>query len=166
MSVAELTARGWFEANRASVSGVTRKEAQEMCAKETGKCESVIREAYAQAFVKAFSKPQKTSKKVVAETPAGLGSLAERFSASAKARRKAGKMHASVDILVDSELKKREWMTDREMQQRSGISRDDWTNLRRDYEDLILQCTGDDGRRETIWVHPNYRNKAMELINQ
>jgi hypothetical protein len=158
-----MTAREWFEKNRERLSTIDRIAALCECAGATLKARSTICEAYDRVFGKRKSLRPVSVK---AETPAGLSALADRFSQTSKARRKAGKMHGVVDAILSGELKKRCWIPDREMQIRSGISRDDWTNLRRDYEEMLAVVTDDDGRKMTIWIHPDSREEAMGLINQ
>jgi hypothetical protein len=158
-----MTAKEWFEKNRERLLTIDRVAALCECAGATLKARSTICEAYD----KVFGKQKSTNRvSVKAETPAGLFALAERFSQSSKARRKARKMHAVVDLIIENELKRRCWIPDREIQLRSGISRDDWTNLRRDYEEFLAVVTDDEGRKMTIWLHPDSREEAMGLINQ
>lgn len=158
-----MTYKMWFDQNAAKYKDDIAGMYKQLCS-DMGCNKDCAYHAYSR-WKKSSGIKTTPVEKPLPKSPSGLGALGELFGKSNRQNRRAKKLHAAVDAIIAGELKKRSWMYDRDMQTAAGVSRDDWTYIRQDYEDLLLTATDDNSRRVTIWVHPSCRDEALDLIN-
>ena len=75
--------------------------------------------------------------------------------------------HDAVQRLLDGELKERGWIYDTEMRSLAGIDATSWTNLRRDYNELLVEVKDPETRaRKTVWCHPDIVKEARQVAKE
>lgn len=115
----------------------------------------------AEAQAKVVTKP--TPKAVKVKRPAsqvGLDGFRSLFDPAKRG-------HDAVSRLIETELKTRGWMYDTEMRSLSGIDAAAWTNLRRDYNELLVEVRDPETRaRRTVWCHPEIVEEARQVAKE
>lgn len=75
--------------------------------------------------------------------------------------------HDAIAKLTEGELKTRGWIYDSEMRVLAGVDSVSWTNLRRDYEHLLVEVRDPETRaRKTVWCHPDIVEEARQVAKE
>lgn len=117
----------------------------------------------------SFETVRKTYKKFLQETtPKPISSSREetfrlQFSRSAIEEQRIIQVHSKVNKIIETILKKKEWLPDDEMKILVGSTNSQWPNIRRDYGKMLVDTKDIQNRHVTIWVHPDFDTKYRTL---
>jgi hypothetical protein len=103
----------------------------------------------------------------VVPAKAGREAFKEMFSKTAIEIRRTGKLHKTMESAIDTILKKREWIPDKEFQTLLKFNSVEWSILKRDFDYLQITDLLDENRRKaTVWAHPDSIEALRKLANE
>lgn len=109
--------------------------------------------------------PDSAKKGHEASMPPGLDSLRHHFGKEEIERRRVGRIHETVKKFIATTLFKRKWMPDADAKNALGVTSVDFSIVRHDYADLIMEALDENRRKVIIWVHPSCADEARSIIN-
>lgn len=146
----------------------TPKELVAACVKAMGRTRKSVENVYRELYKTMHVSGKRPKKRIrIKKEHKGVEGFRQMFSRAEVQKRKTQKVHQKIADIIDGVLRERVWIPDQELREMVGVSGVEWSNLRRDFEHLIITDVVDENkRRYTIWAHPDHVEELRDIVNE